>query len=100
MRTHWRRERVRSGYESQLARIDRRLEMVRDDGADDAESAAGTGDGAGPEAVLHAELAFRRRVIEAERDELELLVERRKVSKRVADEVRSALDVDETTMRP
>jgi len=94
------RERVRSGYESQLARIDRRLEAVRDDGADDTAPAAGTGEGAGPEAVLHAELAFRRRVIAAERDELEALVERRKVSKRVADEVRSALDVDETTMRP
>jgi len=50
--------------------------------------------------VLQAELEARRLVIAAERAELDQLVARRKVTERVAGRVRTALDVDETTMRP
>jgi hypothetical protein len=39
-------------------------------------------------------------VIATERTELDHLLARRKVSDRVADGVRAALDIDETTMRP
>jgi len=39
-------------------------------------------------------------VIASERSELDLLLARRKVSEQVADGVRAALDIDETTMRP
>ena len=45
-------------------------------------------------------MALRQRVIAVERDELDRLVARRKVTRQVAEEVRAALDVDETTMRP
>jgi len=50
--------------------------------------------------ALAAEAALRGRVIAVERDELDRMVSRRKISREVADEVRAALDVDETTMRP
>ena len=43
---------------------------------------------------------LRKLVIATERVELDQLLARRKVSERVAGEVRAALDVDETTMRP
>ena len=49
---------------------------------------------------LQAERELRKLVIATERAELGRLLARRKVSERVADEVRAALDVDETTMRP
>ncbi len=39
-------------------------------------------------------------MIATERNELEQWLVRHKVSERVADGVRAALDVDETTMRP
>ena len=39
-------------------------------------------------------------MIATERTELDQLLARRKVSERVAEGVRAALDVDETTMRP
>ena len=39
-------------------------------------------------------------MIATERTELDQLLARRKVSERVADGVRAALDIDETTMRP
>jgi len=41
---------------------------------------------------------LRERVIRAERTELDELVNRRKVTSRVADEVRATLDVEETTL--
>ncbi len=91
--------RIRNGYQSQLARIDRRLEAMtsgRPDGYDPGEG-SGPADGDGR---LTAELELRRLVIEVERDELEHLVARRKITTRVADGVRAALDIDETTMRP
>lgn len=90
-------DRIRVGYEAQLARIDRRLEAIGsgDDGTDD------PGDGSGPVGgELEAELELRRLVIAVERAELDRLVSRRKVTERVAGGVRMALDVDETTMRP
>jgi monovalent cation/hydrogen antiporter len=95
-------DRIRIGYESQLARIDRRLEALA--------SAEGDGDGgdpgggdrfaAGNGSHLHAERELRKLVIATERTELDQLLSRRKVSERVAEGVRAALDVDETTMRP
>ena len=39
-------------------------------------------------------------MIAAERTELDQMLARRKVTDRVAEGVRAALDVDETTMRP
>ncbi len=91
-------DRIRVGYESQLARIDRRLAALSagDDDADDTRDGTGTGSGG----YLEAERELRRLVIAAERAELEQLVARRKVTDRVAGGVRAALDVDETTMRP
>ena len=99
-------QRVRAGYDSQLARIDFRLEMIRSNGT--GEDPTGSSDGyvedggpqSDPAALLRAEREIRRLVIGAERVELDHLLNRRKVSKRVADGVRVALDVDETTMRP
>lgn len=99
-------QRVRAGYDSQLARIDFRLEMIRSNGTgeDPTGSSDGYVEGGGPQsdpaALLRAEREIRRLVIGAERVELDHLLNRRKVSKRVADGVRVALDVDETTMRP
>jgi hypothetical protein len=52
------------------------------------------------EEVLRAEQDLRLQVIASERTELEQLLARRRVTDRVADQVRAALDVDETTMRP
>jgi len=91
-------ERIRTGYESQLARIDRRLEAVRSGGVEE------RGDEGGPIADarghLEAERELRKLVIAMERTELDHLLARRTVSDRVADGVRAALDIDETTMRP
>ena len=52
------------------------------------------------EAQLRAERELRRAIIDAEREALGDLVTRKRVSQRVAEQVCSALDVDETTMRP
>ena len=93
-------DRIRIGYESQLARMDRRLEAI-DEG--DLEG-GGAGDGSDPAGDrygdVQAERELRKLVIATERAELGHLLARRKVSERVAGEVRAALDVDETTMRP
>jgi CPA1 family monovalent cation:H+ antiporter len=92
-------DRLRAGYESQLARIDRRLEVI---GADNG-SGNSLGDAADTEAdteSLEAERDLRLQVIATERTELDQLLARRRISNRVADQVRAALDVDETTMRP
>ena len=91
------RDRVRTGYEALLAQVDRRLDVLGD--------GSGTVDTAGgpiesETEALAAEAVLRRTVIAAERDELDRMVARRKVTRPVADEVRAALDVDETTMRP
>jgi monovalent cation/hydrogen antiporter len=92
--------RIRVGYESQLARLDRRLETLGSggdgpaDGSDRWDGSLGTG------GHLQAEQELRKLVIASERTELDELVARRKVTERVADGVRAALDVDETTMRP
>jgi CPA1 family monovalent cation:H+ antiporter len=92
-------DRIRSGYESQLARIERRLVALGSgtDDDDDGRGAAGAGAGAD---VLEAERKLRRLVIASERTELDQLIARRKVTEQVAGGVRAALDVDETTMRP
>ncbi len=87
-------ERVRTGYEALIAQVDRRLDLLSDDG---------TGPGAPAEGgtpAVEAELELRRLVIELERDELDRMVVRRRVSQPVAADVRAALDIDETTMRP
>jgi hypothetical protein len=60
-------------------------------------STGGPGDAT---ATLRAERQVRKLVIAAERVELDQLLVRRRISERVADGVRAALDVDETTMRP
>jgi monovalent cation/hydrogen antiporter len=93
-------DRIRIGYEAQLARIDRRLEAMGS-GAVDGDG-PGDGIGSGPDATgyLGAERELRKQVIRVERTELDLLLTRRKISERVADGVREALDVDETTMGP
>ena len=94
-------ERLRMGYESQLGRIDRRLEMMSSghgDG-DDPES----GPGPSPTCTVTAcrpSTSSARQVIAAERTELEHLLARRKVTRQVADGVRAALDLDEITLRP
>ncbi|HEX7459801.1 MAG TPA: cation:proton antiporter, partial [Acidimicrobiales bacterium] len=91
------RDRVRTGYEALLAQVDRRLDVLGDrSGVVDA-----TGGPVGSETeAFAAEVDLRRSVIAAERDELDRMVARRKVTRPVADEVRAALDIDETTMRP
>jgi NhaP-type Na+/H+ or K+/H+ antiporter len=93
-------DRIRIGYESQLARMDRRLEAI-DVGDHDGD---GTGNGDGPAdhryGDVQAERELRKLVIATERVELGHLLARRKVTERVAGEVRAALDIDETTMRP
>ena len=91
------RDRVRTGYEALLAQVDRRLDVLGD--------RSGAVDAAGEPIeneteAFEAEVMLRRSVIAAERDELDRMVARRKVTRPVADEVRAALDVDETTMRP
>jgi NhaP-type Na+/H+ or K+/H+ antiporter len=91
-------DRLRIGYESQLARIDRTLAALGSGTA--TPEGAGHGDGPGAGEHQRAERELRRQIIEAERTELDHLVARRKITKLVADEVRAALDVDETTMRP
>jgi hypothetical protein len=122
-------ERLHLGYEFQLARLDRGLEVLDDEveaGEADEEAeveaeveAEEGGAGAGHraaaghgvpepvapavvdlEAQLRAERELRRLVIEAERAELGELVGRGRISQRVAERVRGALDVDETSMRP
>jgi CPA1 family monovalent cation:H+ antiporter len=90
--------RIRVGYESQLARIDRRLEGLRA-GVSQQEGGEGGADD-DTDGHLRAESELRKLVIDSERTELGRLVARRKVSERVAGEVRAALDVDEITMRP
>ena len=98
-------DRIRVGYESQLARIERRLSAIGSGGIGGGDPA---GDPDGPDArgtadtnlALQAELELRSLVIATERAELDQLVARRKVTDRVAGGVRAALDVDETTMRP
>jgi CPA1 family monovalent cation:H+ antiporter len=95
-------DRIRIGYESQLARIDRRLEAM----SAGEEQGNGAGDGTDdrptvdPVRGLQAERELRKLVIDTERSELGHWLSRRKISERVADGVRAALDVDETTMRP
>ena len=92
-------DRLRAGYESQLARIDRRLEVI---GADNG-SGNGLGDATDTGATtesLEAERDLRLQVLASERTELDQLLARRRISNRVADQVRAALDLDETTMRP
>jgi monovalent cation/hydrogen antiporter len=93
-------ERLRTGYEALLDHVDRRLDVL---GGSDGSGSDGFGPGADPgdpRATLDAEIALRAQMIAAERDELDRLVAKRKVTRQVADEVRAALDVDETTMRP
>ena len=90
-------ERVRSGYEALLAQVDRRIDLLTD--AD----AVGDGAIAAEETetrAFEAEVMLRWMVIETERDELDRMVAHRKVSRPVAADVRAALDIDETTMRP
>ncbi len=90
-------ERIRMGYEAQMGRLDRRLEALGS-GSEDEESEDRSPDGTGGH--FEAERQLRKLVIATERNELEQWLVRHKVSERVADGVRAALDVDETTMRP
>jgi Na+/H+ antiporter len=90
-------ERIRTGYEAQLGRLDRRLEALGTGGGppevagDDPDTDSGH---------LEAERELRKLMIATERAELDQLVSRRKVSDQVAERVRASLDIDETTMRP
>jgi len=100
-------DRIRIGYESQLARLDRRLVALGSrDGDDDGGSggSGGSGDGegssVGTRGHLEAEQELRKLMIATERTELDQLLARRKVTEPVADGVRAALDIDEITMRP
>ena len=89
-------ERVRTGYEALLAQVDRRLDLLcrRRGGGRRRRPAEGE------TRSFEAEVELRRLVIELERDELDRMVARRRVSQPVAADVRAALDIDETTMRP
>jgi monovalent cation/hydrogen antiporter len=90
-------ERLRAGYESQLARIDRRIELIEaghDDGADGTDPQDRISD------HLEVERDLRKLVIASERVELDHLLARRRITDRVADQLRAILDIDETTMRP
>jgi CPA1 family monovalent cation:H+ antiporter len=89
--------RLRTGYEALLDQVDRRLDLLS---AGDDATASATHPDEESRAEFEAEVELRRRVIAVERDELDRLVARRKVSRQVAEEVRAALDIDETTMRP
>jgi len=96
-------DRIRLGYESQLARIERRLAAISSGTHGDGDPVDGDPDGSGAtdsRGALEAEMELRQLVIATERAELDLLLARRKVTERVAGGVRAALDVDETTMRP
>ena len=125
-------ERLHLGYEFQLARLDRGLEVLDDEAEAEEEAEEGGGGGGGGggdgggggggaspgaddgqgaaaptvpavedlEAQLRAERDLRRLVIDTERAELSELVGRGRISQRVAERVRGALDVDETSMRP
>jgi monovalent cation/hydrogen antiporter len=107
-------ERLHLGYEVQLARLDRGLRSLdQSDGAGQPDGPGDDGpideDGVGTPAVptpaqaaaqVRAEQELRRLVIDVERSALVDLVTRRRVTQRVADRVRGALDVDETSMRP
>ena len=93
-------ERIRDGYQSQLARIDRRLEAINAGAVDGVDPVQGPGGRSDGHDGLLAEQELRKLVIATERVELGRLVARRKVSERVAEQVRAALDVDETTLRP
>jgi CPA1 family monovalent cation:H+ antiporter len=92
-------DRIRSGYESELAHLDHLLEMAAPDGDDPGPGAEAeaTVDGRGH---VRAEHELRLMVIAAERAELDRLLARRRITKRVADGVRATLDVDETSMGP
>jgi CPA1 family monovalent cation:H+ antiporter len=93
-------ERVRTGYEALLAQVDRRIELFADAGVDSGDPDNGGAGDDGDTGAIESEIALRRLVIETERDELDRMVAHRRVSRPVAAEVRAALDVDETTMRP
>jgi monovalent cation/hydrogen antiporter len=92
--------RIRVGYQSQLARIERRLEAIQAGEVEEGSSADGADPPVDRYGHIRAEQELRKLVITTERTELDHLVARRKVSERVAEEVRAVLDVDETTMRP
>jgi CPA1 family monovalent cation:H+ antiporter len=92
--------RIRVGYQSQLARIERRLEAIEAGDVDGGVPGDGDGSSVDRHSHLQAEGELRKLVIATERVELDHLLARRKVSERVAEEVRAVLDVDETTMRP
>ena len=89
-------ERVRTGYEALLAQVDRRIDLLTDVEA----AGEGTDVEETETRAFEAEVLLRRMVIETERDELDRMVARRRVSRPVAADVRAALDIDETTMRP
>ena len=93
-------DRIRIGYESQLARMDRRLEAIDAGGLDEDGSGNGPVPAVDRYGDLQAERELRQLIIATERVELGHLLARRKVSERIAGEVRAALDLDETTMRP
>jgi len=90
-------DRIRSGYESQLAHLDHLLEMAGPGGDDPGGRVDATVDANGH---ARAEHELRMLVIAAERTELDRLLARRRITKRVADGVRATLDVDETTLGP
>jgi CPA1 family monovalent cation:H+ antiporter len=93
--------RLRAGYEALLDHVDRRLDALSAGGGGDDGPPITDGPGAGgANATFEAEVDLRRRIIAVERDELDRQVAKRRISRQVADEVRAALDVDETTMRP
>jgi CPA1 family monovalent cation:H+ antiporter len=89
--------RLRTGNESLLDQVDRRLDVLS---AEDDDSSPDGHLGEESQAEFEAEVDLRRRVIAVGRDELDPSVARRKVSRPVAEEVRAALDIDETTKRP
>ena len=98
-------ERLQSAYRQQLERIEHRLEVAEarsEEPGPDVTAAAGNHvAGSGDFAALEAtERSLRSKVIEVERAELNELVAKRRVSLRAAEDVRTMLDLDETSLRP
>ncbi len=93
-------QRLRTGYEVPPDHVERRLDALGPPGDGGDDPPPDSHDGGVMRSALDAEMALRRRIIAVERNELDRLVARRKVTRRVAEEVHAAPDVAEPTMRP
>ena len=72
--------RIRSGYELQLTRIDRRLEAMTSGGVDGDDGDEAAGPTGGTDGRFQAEVELRGLIIAAEREELDRWLARRKIT--------------------